>query len=82
MFIIIIVTSFILSLRVLPGGREIFAEVIRVATPNNFYPCLLCLAAGIGLFHGQYLRYSTAGQLPVVSVFGYLSMCSITLLIL
>ena len=62
------ITFLILSCRVLPGGREIFADVIRVSTPNNFYPCLLSLAAGVGLFHGQFLRFATAGQLPVVSV--------------
>ena len=50
----------------MPGGREVFAEVIRVATPNNFYPCLLSLASSFGLFHGQLLRRVTAGQLPVV----------------
>ena len=52
--------------RIAPGGREVLAQVIRVATPNNFYPCLLALAAGFGLFHGQLLRNVTGGQLPVV----------------
>ena len=43
-----------------------FAEVIRVSTPNNFFPCQLALAASIGLFHGILLRRVTGGQLPVV----------------
>ena len=51
---------------VVPGGRDVFAQVIRVATPDNFYACLLSLAASFGLFHGKLLRRVTAGQLPVV----------------
>ena len=43
-----------------------FAEVIRVSTPNNFFPCQLALAASIGLFHGILLRRVTGGQFPVV----------------
>ena len=49
-----------------PGGREVFADVIRVATPNNFFACLLALASSMGLFHGILLRKVTGGQLPVV----------------
>ena len=44
-----------------------FAEVIRVSTPNNFFPCQLALAASIGLFHGILLRRVTGGRLPVVN---------------
>ena len=51
---------------IVPGGRDVFAEVIRVSTPNNFFPCQLALAASIGLFHGILLRRVTGGQLPVV----------------
>ena len=50
----------------MPGGRDVFAEVIRVAPPSNFYPSQLALAAGFALFHGQLLRKITGGQLPVV----------------
>ena len=60
------ISTFSPSCRILPGGREVLAQVIRVATPNNFYPCLLSLAAGFGLFHGQLLRSVTGVQLPVV----------------
>ena len=52
-----------------PGGREVFADVIRVSTPNNFYACNLSIAAGFGLFHGLLLRRQTSGQLPVVSFY-------------
>ena len=45
-----------------------FAKVIRVAPPNNFYPAQLALAAGFALFHGQRLRKITSGQLPVVQL--------------
>ena len=54
------------GIHVVPGGRDVLAQVIRVATPNNFYPCMLSLAASFGLFHGQFLRKSTSGQLPAV----------------
>jgi hypothetical protein len=49
-----------------PGGRSVLAEVIRVSTPDNFYPCQLAIAGGFGLFHGLLVRKVTAGQLPVV----------------
>jgi hypothetical protein len=55
-------------LRVVPGGRDVFAKVIRVSTPDNFYPCVLALASSFALFHGQRLRKLTAGQLPVVKI--------------
>ena len=49
------------------GGRDIFAEVIRVSTPGeNFYSCQLALAGGFVLFHGKMVRKITCGQLPVV----------------
>ena len=51
-----------------PGGRDVFAKVIRVAPPNNFYPALVALAAGFALFHGQRVRQITSGQLPVVQI--------------
>lgn len=60
------IPNFLLSFSVVPGGRDVFADVIRVSTPNNFFPCQLALAAGIGLFHGILLRRVTGGQLPVV----------------
>ena len=43
------------------------AAIIRVATPFNYYSCLLALAASIALFHGMRLRKVTGGQAPVVS---------------
>jgi hypothetical protein len=49
-----------------PGSRDLFANLIKVATPNNFYPCSLALASGIGQFHGLKLRFLTGGQCPVV----------------
>ena len=54
------------GITLLPGGRATFEKVIRVSTPDNFYPCQLALAAGFGLFHGILLRKLTSGQLPVV----------------
>ena len=59
-----IYSLFVLS--VVPGGRDVFAKVIRVAPPSNFYPSQLALAAGFAFFHGQLLRKITGGQLPVV----------------
>ena len=53
-------------LSVVPGGREVFEKVIRVAPPSNFYPSQLALAGGFALFHGHRLRRITGGQLPVV----------------
>ena len=50
----------------MPGGREVFEKVIRVAPPSNFYPSQLALAGGFALFHGHRLRKITGGQLPVV----------------
>ena len=50
-----------------PGGREVFADVIRVSTPSNFFACQVALAGSFGLFHGMLLRKVTSGQLPVVS---------------
>ena len=52
-----------------------FAEVIRVSTPNNFSPCQLALAASIGLFHGILLRRVTGGHLPLVSISMFLYSC-------
>ena len=67
--IIIIVNIYLcICISVPQGGRDIFAEVTRVSTPNNFYACQLSLAAGFGMFHGMLLRRVTAGQLPVVSI--------------
>ena len=57
---------FILLFSVAPDGREVFAEVIRVSTPSNFFPCQVALAASFGLFHGAALRKVTFGQLPVL----------------
>ena len=61
----------IIFIRVIQGGRSVFAEVIRVSTPNNFYACQLSLAASFALCHGIRLRRVTAGQLPVVSIWIY-----------
>ena len=52
--------------RVKPGARDLYANVLKVATPNNFYACNLALAAGMGQFHGMKLRSLTGGQCPVV----------------
>ena len=52
--------------RVKPGPRDLYANLIKVSTPNNFYPCNLALAIGIGQFHGMRLRHITGGQCPVV----------------
>ena len=61
--------SCICIFRIVPGGRDVFANVIRVSTPNNFEACQTALAAGMGLFHGMLLRRKTSGQLPVVIVY-------------
>ena len=45
-----------------------FADVIRVHTPSNFFACQLALASSFGLFHGAALRKVTSGQLPVLSL--------------
>ena len=51
-----------------PGGRNVFADIIRVSTPgDNFYPCNYGLAAGMVLALGKIARGVTEGQLPVVS---------------
>lgn len=51
-----------------PGGRRVFADIIRVSTPgDNFYPCNYGLAAGMVLALGKIARGVTEGQLPVVS---------------
>ena len=49
-----------------PGSRDLYANLIKISTPNNFYPCNLALAAGIGQFHGIRLRYLTGGQCPII----------------
>ena len=49
--------------------------MIRVATPNNFFACLLALASSMGMFHGILLRRVTGGQLPVVGTFINLNLC-------
>ena len=54
------------GITLVPGGRATFAKVIRVSTPDNFYPWRLALAAGFRLFHAILLRKLTSGQLPVV----------------
>ena len=53
---------------VTPGGRNVYADIIRVYTPSNFFACNLALAASFGLFHGTALRRVTSGQLPVLSL--------------
>ena len=58
-----------IRIRIVPGGRDVFANVIKVSTPNNFEACQTALAAGMGLFHGMLLRRMTSGQLPVVIVY-------------
>ena len=49
-----------------PGSRDLFANVIKVSTPNNFFACNLAFAAGIGQFHGMRMRDLSGGQFPVV----------------
>ena len=49
-----------------PGARDLFVNLIKVATPNNYYACHFGLAAGVCQFHGQRLRALTGGQCPVV----------------
>ena len=48
------------------GSRDLYANLIKVSTPDNFYACNLAFATGIGQFHGMRLRDLTGGQLPVV----------------
>ena len=52
--------------RVKHGPRDLFTNLIKVSTPDNFHPCNLALSAGMGQFHGQRLRSLCGGQCPVV----------------
>ena len=49
-----------------PGPRDLYANLIMVSTPDNFYGCNLAYTSGIGQFHGLRLRSRTGGQCPVV----------------
>ena len=51
-----------------PGGRELFCDLMRVHTPYNKVPYMLCLAAGLEMLHGGVVRAKTGGQLPLTFI--------------
>ena len=64
-----------------PGPRDVFASVIKVATPSNYIACQLALAASFCLFHGKMVRWVTSGQLPVVSRYFHLPCSGLNLIL-
>ena len=51
-----------------PGGRQLFVDLMSVATPYNPVPFMLCLAAGLEMLHGGVVRAMTGGQLPLTFI--------------
>ena len=51
-----------------PGGRELFAPVLKFYPRGNFFPFQFGLSMGSSAQHGGLIRSKTEGQFPVVCI--------------